>query len=114
VDGKAMRGTRHAAKDGQAVHLYAQLKNLPWRSIPAGDNQRNRGHGREEHRMLQAAIVTAGLAFPHAAQAIRTTRRIRPLCGARTCMTRRSTARMRSWPPITACSWTRRDQKAPG
>jgi predicted transposase YbfD/YdcC len=156
VDGKAVRGTRHASEDGQAVHLlavadqqasavlaqarvdgktkeitqfaplleppdlagavitadalhtqrdhaeflvdtkkahyilivkknqpslYAQLKNLPWRTIPGGDKQRNRGHGREEHRTLQAATVAAGLAFPHAAQAIRVTRRIRPLGG---------------------------------
>jgi predicted transposase YbfD/YdcC len=61
--------------------LYAQVKNLPWRNIPAGCQQRDRGHGREEHRTLKAAAVTTGLAFPHAAQAIRVTRRIRPLNG---------------------------------
>jgi len=61
--------------------LYAQLKNLPWRHIPAGDRQHDRGHGREEHRTLQVATVAAGLAFPHAAQAIRVTRRTRPLSG---------------------------------
>jgi predicted transposase YbfD/YdcC len=61
--------------------LYAQLKNLPWRNIPAGDRQRNRGHGRQEHRALQAATVAAGLCFPHAAQALRVTRRIRRLSG---------------------------------
>ena len=59
--------------------LYAQVKNLPWRHIPAGHRQRGRGHGREEHRTLQAATVAAGLAFPHAVQAIRLTRRIRPI-----------------------------------
>jgi hypothetical protein len=58
--------------------LYAQLKNLPWRNIPAGDRQTDRGHGREERRTLKAATVAAGLAFPYAAQAIRVTRRIRP------------------------------------
>jgi hypothetical protein len=158
VDGKAVRGTRHARGDGQAVHLlavadqqasavlaqasvdgktneitqfapllepldlagtvitadamhtqrghaeflvdtknahyilvvkknqpslYAQLKNLPWRTIPAGDRQRGRGHGREECRILQAATVAAGLAFPHAAQALRVTRQIRPLSGGK-------------------------------
>jgi len=57
--------------------LYAQVTNLPWRHIPAGHRQRGRGHGREEHRTLQAATVAAGLAFPHAVQAIRLTRRIR-------------------------------------
>jgi predicted transposase YbfD/YdcC len=61
--------------------LYAQVKNLPWRNIPAGDRQHDRGHGREEHRTLKATAVAAGLAFPHAAQAIRVTRRIRPLSG---------------------------------
>jgi predicted transposase YbfD/YdcC len=158
VDGKTVRGTRHASSDGQGVHLLAvadqqalavlaqtsvdgktneitrfapllegldlagcvvtadalhtqrehakflvasknahyilvvkknqpglcaQLKNLPWRAIPAGDKQRNRGHGREESRTLQAATVAAGLAFPHAAQAIRVTRRIRPRSGGK-------------------------------
>jgi len=156
VDGKAVRGTRHASSDGQAVHLlaaldqcagavlaqatvdgktneitafapllepldlagcvitadamhtqrghadflvaqkkahyilvvkknqpglYAQVKNLPWRHVPAGHTQRGRGHGREEHRTLQVTAVAAGIAFPHAAQAIRLTRRIRPLRG---------------------------------
>jgi predicted transposase YbfD/YdcC len=158
VDGKAVRGTRHASSDGQAAHLlaaadqqasvvpgqasadgktneitrfaplpepldlagcvitadalhtqrehaqflvsgkdaddilvvkrhqpslYAQVKNLPWRNIPAGHKQHDRGHGREEHRTLQAATAAAGLAFPHAAQAIRVTRRIRPLSGTK-------------------------------
>ena len=27
--------------------LYAQVKNLPWRHIPAGHRQHDRGHGRE-------------------------------------------------------------------
>jgi predicted transposase YbfD/YdcC len=156
VDGKAVRGTRHASHDGQPVHLlaaldqragavlaqarvdgktneitqfapllepldlagcvitadamhtqrghaqfvvaqkkahyilvvkknqpglYAQVKNLPWRNIPAGHTQRDRGHGRDEHRTLQVTAVATGIAFPHAAQAIRLTRRIRPLNG---------------------------------
>jgi predicted transposase YbfD/YdcC len=158
VDGKALRGTRHASADGQAVHLlavldqracavlaqagvdgktnevtrfapllepldltghvitadalhtqrghaeflvtqknahyifivkknqpglYAQLKRLPWRQVPAGARQHDRGHGRDEHRTLKAVTVAAGLAFPHAAQAIAITRRIRPLSGGR-------------------------------
>ena len=44
--------------------LHAQLKNLPWRQDPGLARQRNRGHGREEHRTLKAVTVTAGLAFP--------------------------------------------------
>jgi predicted transposase YbfD/YdcC len=156
VDGKALRGTRHASADGQAVHLlavldqqacavlaqvsvdgktnevtrfapllehldltghvvtadalhtqrghaeflvtkknahyifvvkknqpglYAQLKRLPWRQVPAGASQHDRGHGRDEHRTLKAVTVAAGLAFPHAGQAIAVTRRIRSLSG---------------------------------
>jgi predicted transposase YbfD/YdcC len=156
VDGKAVRGTRHAAAGGQAVHLlavadqqagavlaqasvnaktneitrfapllehldlagsvitadalhtqrehaeflvagkdahyilvvkknrpglYAQLKNLPWRQIPAAATQRDRGHGRQEHRTLKAPTVAAGPCFPHAMQALRVTRRTRPLSG---------------------------------
>ena len=158
VDGKAVRGTRHASSDGQAAHLlaaadqqagavlaqasvdgktneitafapllepldlagavitadalhtqrehaeflvtdkkahyilvvkknqpglHAQLRKLPWRNIPVIDSQRDRGHGREEHRTLKAATVAAGLAFPHAAQALRITRRTRPLASGK-------------------------------
>jgi predicted transposase YbfD/YdcC len=61
--------------------LHAQLRNLPWRDIPVIDSRRDRGHGRQEHRTLKAATVAAGLAFPHAAQALRITRRTRPLAG---------------------------------
>ena len=79
--------------------LYAQVKNLPWRNIPAGCTQ----HGREEHRTLQVTAVAAGLAFPHAAQAIRLTRRIRPLGG------------QKKWRTVTACAITSMDahQAAP-
>jgi hypothetical protein len=61
--------------------LYAQVKNLPWRHIPVAARQHDRGHGREEHRTLQVTAVAAGIGFPHAAQAIRLTRRTRPLSG---------------------------------
>ena len=158
VDGKSLRGTRHASADGQAAHLlavcdqqasavlgqarvdgktnevtafapllqplslagcvvtadamhtqrdhaeflvtkkkadyilivkknqpslYAQVKNLPWRNVPAGDRQHQRGHGRDESRAIKTATVAAGLAFPHAAQAIAITRRVRPLSSGR-------------------------------
>ena len=154
VDGKAVRGTRHASGDGQAVHLlaaadpqasavlvqaevdgktneitafapllapldltgavvtadalhaqrehaqflvtqkkahyiltvknnqpslYAQLKSLPWRQVPAGFDARERGHGRAERRTLKVTAVAAGIAFPYAAQAIQVRRRRRPL-----------------------------------
>jgi hypothetical protein len=40
----------------------------------------DRGHGREELRTLEAVTLTAWLAYPHAAQALRITGRIWPLC----------------------------------
>lgn len=63
--------------------LYAQIKNLPWRTTPAAHRQRHLGHGREESRTVKTATVKAGLAFPHAAQAIAITRRVRPLSAAK-------------------------------
>jgi predicted transposase YbfD/YdcC len=62
--------------------LHHQLARLPWRDIPIADQTRDRGHGRSEIRRLQVTTV-AGLDFPHAAQAIRITRRVRPLSGRR-------------------------------
>jgi predicted transposase YbfD/YdcC len=62
--------------------LHHQLATLPWRYSPVSDHTRDRGHGRAELRRLQATTV-AGLDFPHATQAIRITRRVRPLAGHR-------------------------------
>jgi predicted transposase YbfD/YdcC len=56
--------------------LHAQLARLPWRKIPVMDRTRDHGHGRVEVRTLKVAAV-AGLCFPHAAQAIQVTRRVR-------------------------------------
>ena len=36
--------------------LYAQVKNLPWRHVPAAARQHGRGHGREEHRTLKPKL----------------------------------------------------------
>ena len=66
---------------GNQPGLHARLRNLPWKNVPAAASQRGRGHGRDEVRTLQAVTVTAGLAFPRAAQALRVTRRTRPLSG---------------------------------
>ena len=62
--------------------LHQQLATLPWRDIPVADHIRDRGHGRVELRRLQVTTV-AGLDFPHATQALRITRRTRPLAGRR-------------------------------
>jgi predicted transposase YbfD/YdcC len=69
-----------AVKNNQPS-LYAQLKSLPWRQVPAAFDAREKGHGRAERRTLKTAAVAAGIAFPHAAQAIQIRRRRRPLNG---------------------------------
>jgi predicted transposase YbfD/YdcC len=61
--------------------LHAQLAALPWRQIPVAHEARERGHGRAERRTLKVTAVAAGLAFPHAAQAIQIMRRRRTLTG---------------------------------
>jgi predicted transposase YbfD/YdcC len=53
--------------------LYARVKALPWRQVPAGSLTRDTGHGRTETRTLKTAHVK-GLDFPGARQAIKITR----------------------------------------
>jgi predicted transposase YbfD/YdcC len=55
--------------------LFTQLASLPWRQVPVARQTRERGHGRSEQRILKVTAVAAGLAFPHAAQAIQIVRR---------------------------------------
>jgi predicted transposase YbfD/YdcC len=62
--------------------LHHQLATLPWPDISIVDETRDRGHARVEIRRLQVTTV-AGLDFPHATQALRITRRVRPLAGRR-------------------------------
>jgi hypothetical protein len=62
--------------------LHHQLSSLPWREIPIADHTCDRGHHRVELRRLQVTTL-AGLDFPHATQAIRITRRVRPRAGRR-------------------------------
>src|SRR5262249_30783168 len=57
--------------------LFAQLASLPWRQVPVACQTRERGHGRDERRTLKITVVAAGLAFPHAVQAIQIIRRRR-------------------------------------
>jgi predicted transposase YbfD/YdcC len=71
-----------AVKNNQPS-LYAQLKSLPWRQVPAAVDARERGHGRAEWRTLKLTAVAAGIAFPHAAQAIQIRRRRKPLSGTK-------------------------------
>jgi predicted transposase YbfD/YdcC len=73
--------------------LFAQLAALPWRQVPAADDTRERGHGRAERRTLKVTAVAAGLAFPHAAQAIQIVRR-------------RRLSRNKKWSRETVCAVT--------
>ena len=66
---------------GNQPGLHAQLASLPWRQVPVAHRTREQGHGRAEQRILKVTAVAAGLAFPHAAQAIQIIRRRRPLNG---------------------------------
>jgi len=66
---------------GNQPGLHRQLRTLPWNDVPAGHVQSGRAHGRIEKRTIKAVTVTAGLLFPHAAQAIQITRRTRRING---------------------------------
>jgi predicted transposase YbfD/YdcC len=66
---------------GNQPGLRTQLAALPWRQVPVAHDAREKGHGRAERRTLKVTAVAAGLAFPHAAQAIQIVRRRRPLTG---------------------------------
>ena len=72
----AQRGAHYILTvKGNQPSLHAQLKTLPWRQVPVTSDTRDRGHGRRERRTLKVTAVAAGLAFPHAAQAIQIVRR---------------------------------------
>ena len=64
---------------GNQPGLLRQLRSLPWKDVPPGHACEGRAHGRAGKRIVKAVTVTAGLLFPHAAQAIQVTRRTRRL-----------------------------------
>jgi predicted transposase YbfD/YdcC len=66
---------------GNQPGLLRQLRSLPWKDVPPGHVTEGRAHGRIEKRVVKVVTVTAGLAFPYAAQAIQVTRRARRLSG---------------------------------
>jgi predicted transposase YbfD/YdcC len=68
---------------GNQPGLHRQLRSLPWNDVPAGHTQTGRAHGRIEKRVVKVVTVTAGLAFPHAAQAIQITRRTRRITSSK-------------------------------
>jgi predicted transposase YbfD/YdcC len=58
--------------------LLARCTRLPWHRVPVLDRTRDRGHGRVELRTLKVVSV-AGFGFPHAAQVVQVTRKVRDL-----------------------------------
>jgi predicted transposase YbfD/YdcC len=58
--------------------LLARCTRLPWHRVPVLDRTRDRGHGRVELRTLKVVSV-AGFGFPHAAQVLQVTRKVRDL-----------------------------------
>jgi len=68
---------------GNQPTLHSQLRNLPWKSVPAVDLTMNKGHGRVESRSVKITSISAGIAFPGAAQAIQITRRRRSFTSTR-------------------------------
>jgi predicted transposase YbfD/YdcC len=68
---------------GNQPGLHRQLRSLPWKDVPAGHSQTGRAHGRIEKRTVKAVTVTAGLRFPHAAQAVQIIRKTRRITGGK-------------------------------
>jgi predicted transposase YbfD/YdcC len=64
---------------GNQPRLRRQLAELPWRGVGEGHRSVETGHGRREIRVLKVVTIAAGIAFPHARQAIQVTRRTRPV-----------------------------------
>ena len=62
---------------GNQPTLRKQLAGLPWANVPITHTQHDRSHGRVEKRTLKVVTITAGILFPHAAQAIQVTRKVR-------------------------------------
>ncbi len=71
------------AVKGNQPSLHRQLRKLPWRQVAVAHRATGRGHGRREIRTLKVVTIPAGIAFPHAAQAIQVVRRTQPLSGGR-------------------------------
>jgi predicted transposase YbfD/YdcC len=74
------RGARWVltVKGNQPI-LHTQLAGLPWRQVEICHRSVGNAHGRREILTLKVVTIAAGIAFPHAAQAIRLIRKTRPL-----------------------------------
>lgn len=68
---------------GNQRNLQRQLKDLPWKGVPAGNKQSYKKHGRKGSRSIKVVTIDAGILFPHAAQAAQITRRSRKIKGTK-------------------------------
>lgn len=57
--------------------LFDQLEQSPWREVPDGDRIRTRANGRVIIRTTKCAMLSPGIRFPHAEQAIQIIRESR-------------------------------------
>jgi predicted transposase YbfD/YdcC len=59
---------------GNQKTLRNQLAGLPWKDVPIGHRETDTGHGRVVTRTYKVVTITAGIIFPHAAQAVQIVR----------------------------------------
>jgi predicted transposase YbfD/YdcC len=64
---------------GNQPRLRRQLAGLPWRQVEPAHRSAETAHGRREIRTTRVVTIAAGIAFPHAVQAVQIVRRTRPV-----------------------------------
>ena len=64
---------------GNQPRLRRQLAGLPWHEVEPAHRSVETAHGRREIRTTRVVAIAAGIAFPHAVQAIQIVRRTRPV-----------------------------------
>ena len=62
--------------------LFDAVNALPWEDAPVAHTGRDRGHGRDETRIIQVLPAPGDLPFPHAAQVFLIERHVRSLDGS--------------------------------
>ena len=63
---------------GNQQSLRRQLAGQPWKDVPVGHRETDTSHGRTVTRTYKVITIAAGILFPHAAQAVQTTRTRKP------------------------------------
>jgi predicted transposase YbfD/YdcC len=80
VEALAARGAHWVLTvKGNQPRLRRQLAGLPWREVEPAHRSVETAHGRREIRTTRVVTIAAGIAFPHAVQAIQIVRRTRPV-----------------------------------